>query len=83
MVLDDPLVAAGDEDEMLDPSGLGLVDHMLDHGPIDDRQHLFGHRLGGGQEPRAEPCYGENRLANALPGCGHCRLAVGLRWTCH
>ena len=66
MVLDGALVAAGDEDEMLDAGGLGLVDHVLDHGAVDDRQHLLGHRLGGRQEPRAEPGYGENGLANAL-----------------
>ena len=37
MVLDHALVAAGDEDEMLDAGFLGLVDHILDQRLVDDR----------------------------------------------
>ena len=48
------LVAAGDEDEMLDAGFARLVDRVLDQRPVDDRQHLLGHRLGGRQEPGAE-----------------------------
>ena len=78
MVLDGALVAAGDEDEMLDAGGLGLVDHVLDHRPVDDGQHLLGHRLGGGQEARAEPGDGEDGLANAL--CLACMIVSAVDW---
>ena len=54
MVLDDRLVAAGDEDEMLDARLARLIDHVLDQRPIDDRQHLLRHGLGGRQEPGAD-----------------------------
>ena len=64
MVLDDALVAAGDEDEMLDPGGARLVHHVLDDRPVDDRQHLLGHGLGRRQEARAETGNGKNGLAD-------------------
>src|SRR6202030_1989868 len=66
MVLDDALVAAGDEDEMLDAGLTGLVDHVLDQRPVDHRQHLFRHGLGRRQEPGAETGHGKNRLAYGL-----------------
>jgi hypothetical protein len=74
MVLDGALVSAGDEDEMLDAGGLGLVDHVLQRGAVDDGQHLLGHRLGGRQETRAEPGDGEDGLADAYFLGGHVRL---------
>ena len=54
MILDHALVAAGDEDEMLDAGFLGLVDHVLDQRLVDDGQHFLRHRLGGGQDAGAE-----------------------------
>ena len=74
MVLDGALVASGDEDEVLDTGGACLVHHVLDRGAVDDGQHLLGHRLGGGQEARAEPGDGEYGLADALRGTGHVEL---------
>ena len=70
MVLDDALVAAGDEDEMLDAGLARLVDHMLDQRPVDDRQHLLRHRLGGGQEAGAKPGHGKHGLADASSHSG-------------
>ena len=64
MVLDHRLVAAGDEDEMLDAGLARLVHHVLDQRPVHHRQHLLGHRLGGGQEAGAEARHRENRFAN-------------------
>src|SRR5262245_19317879 len=64
MVLDDSLVAAGDEDEMLDAGLARLVDHVLNQRPVDDRQHLLRHGLGGRQEPGAQPGDWKNSLAN-------------------
>ena len=66
MVLDDALVAAGDEDEMLDAGLARLVDHMLDQRPVDDRQHLLRHGLGGGQEAGAEAGDRENGFADGF-----------------
>ena len=60
MVLDHALVAAGDEDEMLDAGRHRLVDHVLDQRTVNHRQHFLGHGLGRGEEPRAEPCHGEH-----------------------
>ena len=68
MVLDHALVAAGDEDEMLDAGLARLVDHVLDQRPVDHGQHLLGHRLGGGKEARAEAGDRKNRFADWLHG---------------
>src|SRR5262249_58094852 len=64
MVLDDSLVAAGDEDEMLDAGLARLVDHMLNQRPVDHRQQLLRHGLGGRQEPGAQPGDRENGFAD-------------------
>ena len=66
MVLDDALVAAGDEDEMLDPGLSRLLDDMLENGAVDHRQHLLRHRLGGGQETGAETGDRKDSLADAF-----------------
>ena len=65
MVLDDALVAAGDEDEMLDAGLARLVHHVLDQRPVDDRQHFLRHGLGGRQEAGAEAGDGEDGFADA------------------
>ena len=69
MVLDHALVAAGDEDEMLDAGLHRLVDHVLDQRTVDHRQHFFRHGLGRGEEARAEPCHGEHGFADAQQPC--------------
>ena len=66
MVLDDALVAAGDEDEMLDAGLARLVDHVLDQRPVDHRQHLLRHGLGRRQEPGAQSGDGKNGFANGF-----------------
>ncbi len=65
MVLDHALVAAGDEDEVLDAGRLRLVHHVLDERTVDHRQHLLRHGLGRGEKARAEPRHGEHGLADA------------------
>ena len=65
MVLDHALVAAGDEDEMLDAGLARLVDDVLDQRPVDHRQHLLRHGLGRGQEAGSQPGHGENGFADA------------------
>ena len=66
MVLDHRLVAAGDEDEMLDAGGARLVHDMLHDRTVDDGEHLLRDRLGGGQEAGAETSDGEDGLADAF-----------------
>jgi hypothetical protein len=68
MVLQRGLAAAGDEDEFLDPGGLGLLDRVLQHRLVDDAEHLLRHRLGGGQRPGAETRDGKHGY---LDGFGH------------
>ena len=36
------------------PGAHGFFDDVLDRGPVDHRQHLFGHALRGGKEAGAE-----------------------------
>ena len=71
MVLDNTLVATGDEDEMFDAGGPRLVDHVLDDGAIDDGQHLFRHRFRGGQEAGTEASHGKDGFADAFLGRRH------------
>ena len=65
MVLDHALVAAGDEDEVLDAGCHGLIHDMLDQRTVDHRQHLFRHRLGRGQEAGAKPRHWKHGLTDA------------------
>jgi hypothetical protein len=79
VILDHTLVAASDEDEVLDPRRTRFVHDMLEDGAVDDRQHLLGYRLGRGQKSGAEAGHRKHGLANTL---GHremnsCRRPVG------
>ena len=64
MVLDDRLVAAGHEDEMLDAGFARLVDDILDDRPVDDGQHFLGDGLGGRKEAGAETGDGKDCFAD-------------------
>ena len=66
MIFDDALVAAGDEDEMLDAGLARLVDDMLNQRPVDHRQHLLRHGLGGRQKPGAEAGDGKDGFADGF-----------------
>ena len=61
-VLDGGLVAAGDHQHLGQPGPGGLLDDVLQRRPVDDRQQLLGHRLGGRQETRAHPRDGDDGL---------------------
>src|SRR5262249_3955804 len=58
------LFPPGDEDEVLDAGLARLVDHMLNQRPVDHRQHLLRHGLGGREEPGAQPGDRENGFAD-------------------
>ena len=80
MILDDALVAAGDEDEMLDPRLARLVDDILEDRPVDDGQHLLRDRLGRRQKSRPEASDGQNGFANGfVHGCSVPRWMRGWR----
>ena len=66
MVLDHALVAAGDENELLDARGARLVDDVLQDRPVDDRQHFLRDRLGRGQKAGAQTRDGKHGFANRL-----------------
>ena len=55
---------AGDQQDVAQPGGDRLFDHVLDGGLVDDGQHLFGDRLGRGQESCSEPGGGDHCLAH-------------------
>src|SRR5215213_9005442 len=63
MVLDNVLVASGDENEMFDTGLPRLVHDVLNDRAIDDRKHFLGHGLGGRQEASPQPSNGESGLA--------------------
>jgi hypothetical protein len=48
VILDGVLAAAGHQDQIGDARGDTLFDAVLDGRFVDQRQHLFGLRLGGG-----------------------------------
>src|SRR6185369_4534257 len=76
MILDRGLVATGHENELLDASGLRLLDGILDQRLIDDGEHFLRHGLCRRQKPGPEAAHRENRLADAL-GHGGCVFALG------
>ena len=65
VILDGPLLAARDDDDLLDAGSDGLLDRVLDDGLVDERQHLLGLCLRGGQEACPPARGGEDCLANA------------------
>ena len=65
VVLDRPLLAGGDDDDLLDPGRDGLLDRVLDDRLVDEGQHLLGLGLGGREETSAPTGGGEDSLANA------------------
>src|SRR5690606_29053110 len=72
MLLEQLLVAAGDENEFLDPRVARFFPGVLDEGAVVDRQHLLGQDLGRGQEARAKSRHGEHGLAHGLEAVSAC-----------
>ena len=60
-----------------EPGRDGLLDHVLDGGLVDDRQHLLGSGLGGRQEPGAETCSRDDSLADPGVRLSHVRTITG------
>src|SRR3989441_191701 len=66
MILDGILAFAGDDNDVLDSRRDALFRDVLNLRLVDDGEHLFGLRLGGGQKARAEAGGREDRLSNFL-----------------
>ena len=66
VTLDRRLRRVAHEHHALDPRGAGFVAGVLDQGCVDDRQQFLWRRLGGGQEPGAQACDGENCCADGI-----------------
>ena len=62
MILDHRLVAAGDEDEVLDAGLAGLVDHVLQHRAVDDHIISFGTAFVAGRKRVPRPATGKTAL---------------------
>ncbi len=66
VIFDGILALAGDDDDVLDAGGDALFDDILNLRLVDNGEHFFRLRLGGGQETRAESSGREDRLADFL-----------------
>jgi len=76
VVFDGIFSFAGNDDDVLDAGGDALFRHVLNLRLVDDGEHLFRLRLGGGQKSRAKPSGREHRLADfvaAVRGAGSTR----------
>src|SRR5690606_8062662 len=74
VVLDDRLVAARHEHEVLDARRECLVHDVLDHGAVDDGEHFLRHGLGRRQETRTQSRDREYRLSDRFTLAGHSDL---------
>ena len=63
-----PLPAAVTMNHLLDVGVGELFDCVMDHGPVDQREHLFGERLGGWKHARAVAGGQDDCLADWMQG---------------
>jgi len=64
MILDGGFASTRYEDEMFDAGGTCLLEGILNDRFVHHGQHFFGHGLGGGQHPGAEPGNRKHGFAN-------------------
>ena len=81
------LAAPGDDDNLVAARRHRLFHAVLDDGLVHQRQHLFGHGLGGRQEPRPQSRRRKHRFAHLLHAkkdsrlCGeNCGLPPSYQW---
>src|SRR5213594_4423434 len=65
VVLDRALAPTGHDDDLREARRDRLLDDVLDHGLVDEREHLLRLRLRRREESRSEPGGGEHRLLHA------------------
>ena len=68
------LAPTGDQQHVADAGGGGLLDDVLQHRPVDDRQQFLGHGLGGRQEPGGQAGGRDDGLDR--PAAGRMRATV-------
>jgi hypothetical protein len=68
MVFHDALAAAGDDEDLLDAGGDGLLHDVLDGRLVHNGEHLLGHGLCGGQHAGAQACRGDDGFTDLLHG---------------
>jgi hypothetical protein len=66
VVFDGIFAFAGDDDDVLDAGGDALFNDILNLRFVDNGEHLFRLRFGGGEEAGTESGGGENSLADFL-----------------
>ena len=81
MIFDGVFAAPGDDDDVLDARGDALLDDVLNQRLVDDRQHLFGLRLGGRQKSRAQARCGKHGFAHSVWRFWHWSSAVWRAFT--
>ncbi len=74
MILDHALVAPSDENKMLDTGRPGLVDDVLQHRPVDDRQHLLRDSFGRRKESGSKPGDWKYSFTDGLDAGRHAKL---------
>ena len=60
MILDRFLPAGDHHQHVVDPRPRGLFHHVLNHRPVQHREHFLGHRLGRREHARAETGGGDD-----------------------
>src|SRR5207245_11479872 len=66
MIVDRALPPARDQEELLDPVCLGLLDGVMNERLVDDRQHFLWHRLGCRKKSGPQSCDREDSFANSF-----------------
>src|SRR5579863_3201392 len=76
VVLDGPLGPARDDADVVRAGLDGLLDHVLDYGTIENREHLLRHALRCGEKAEAKAGRRNHDLQGTLPpgglGSGRC-----------
>ena len=84
MIFDGVFALAGDDDDVFDAGGHALFGDVLNLGLVDDGEHFFGLRFGGGEEASAEAGSGKDSFSDAAAGGGSgsgviCVLVLSLK----
>ncbi len=77
MILDRPLSAARDHDNLSDARFDRFFHDVLDHGLVDDGQHFLGGRFGHGQKTGPVTGQGEDGFPDFLHG--HLQMSMSLQ----
>ena len=78
MILNSPLTAAGDKDQLGNTRRNGLLGRILNQRLVHNRHHFFRSGLGGREKPRTETGDRKNRLLDQL-----CHIMCGLLDSCY